>query len=88
MKRISSLRLEPFTEQTHCALTDLHPPDKDIITSIPTAEHVRRLHEQMHTSENWVQAKVNVSNAFNAVDRQCFIDAIDIETPSIGLLIK
>ncbi|KAI0988717.1 hypothetical protein GJ496_000323 [Pomphorhynchus laevis] len=40
MKRISSSRLAPFTEQTHRKLTDLHPPGKGIITSIPTAEHV------------------------------------------------
>ncbi|KAI0981666.1 hypothetical protein GJ496_004797 [Pomphorhynchus laevis] len=39
MKRISSSRLAPFTEQTHRKLTDLHPPGKGIITSIPTAEH-------------------------------------------------
>ncbi|KAI0983059.1 hypothetical protein GJ496_008725 [Pomphorhynchus laevis] len=40
MKRISSSRLAPFTEHTHRKLTDLHPPGKGIITSIPTAEHV------------------------------------------------
>ncbi|KAI0981113.1 hypothetical protein GJ496_000627 [Pomphorhynchus laevis] len=40
MERISSSRLAPFTEQTHRKLTDLHPPGKGIITSIPTAEHV------------------------------------------------
>ncbi|KAI0981877.1 hypothetical protein GJ496_002675 [Pomphorhynchus laevis] len=40
MKRVSSSRLALFTEQTHRKLTDLHPPDKGIITSIPTAEHV------------------------------------------------
>ncbi|KAI0978036.1 hypothetical protein GJ496_002035 [Pomphorhynchus laevis] len=28
MKRISSSRLAPFTEQTHRKLTDLHPPGK------------------------------------------------------------
>ncbi|KAI0988814.1 hypothetical protein GJ496_002847 [Pomphorhynchus laevis] len=49
---------------------------------------VRRLHEQMHTSENWVWTKVDVSNAFNTVDRQCFIDAVDIKAPSIGPWIK
>ncbi|KAI0979949.1 hypothetical protein GJ496_011625 [Pomphorhynchus laevis] len=39
IKRISSSRLAPFTKQTHRKLTDLHPPGKSIITSIPTAEH-------------------------------------------------
>ncbi|KAI0982422.1 hypothetical protein GJ496_006603 [Pomphorhynchus laevis] len=43
MKRKSSLRLAPFTEHTHRKLTDLHPPGKGIITSIPTAEHENEL---------------------------------------------
>ncbi|KAI0981727.1 hypothetical protein GJ496_000492 [Pomphorhynchus laevis] len=40
IKRISSSRQAPFIEQSHRKPTDLHPPGKGIITSIPTAEHV------------------------------------------------
>ncbi|KAI0978208.1 hypothetical protein GJ496_002257 [Pomphorhynchus laevis] len=81
MKRISSSRLAPFTEQTHRKLTYLHPPGKGIITSIPTAEH--EFDENLNRNEFQSPVEYAVSTAqakaesvlakMNKSDRQCDI---------------